>query len=150
MKFFTSAIAVVLATAAFVAPAQAAGTNWSVIGVWGGSSEVSVTHGQGGKKGGMLTLVEGSEKVTVVGVQANGSKKNLQGTGVFNSDRVDVTTYQDGKNNVAGTLVVDSLKTSVYTEQTSSNNFSIVGVFDSEKVNVVVVQGELAPVPAQQ
>lgn len=150
MKFFTSAIAIALATAAFAVPAQAAGTNWSVVGVWGGSSEVAVTHAQGGKKSGMLTLVEGSEKVTILGIQANGSKRNLQGTGVFNSDRVDVTTYQDGKNNIAGTLVVDSSKTSVYTEQTSNNNLSLVGVSDSEKVNVVVVQGALTTAPAQQ
>ena len=146
MKVFTSAIAIALASVALSVPAQAAGTNWSVIGVWG-SGDVSVAHGQGGKNGGMLTLVGDSEKVSVVGVQANGSKWNLQGTAVLGSDKVDVTTFQDGKNNIAGTLVVASDKTSVYTEQTSNNNLSVVGVFDSSNVDVVVVQGALTSAP---
>jgi hypothetical protein len=146
MKFFTSAIAIALASIALAAPAQAAGSNWSVIGVWG-SGDVSVAHGQGGSDGGILTLVGNSHKVDVVGVQANGSQNNLQGTGVFDSYKVDVVTFQDGKNNVAGTLVVSSEKTSVYTEQTSNNNLSLVGVVNSNNVDVVVVQGALTSAP---
>lgn len=143
-KLFTSAIAIALASLALSVPAQAAGSNWSVIGVWG-SDKVSVGHGQGGSNGGILTLVGGSNKVGVVSVQGNGSDSNFAGTVVLDSGKVDVTTFQGGDNNIAGTLVVNSYKTSVYTEQTSDNNLSLVGVVDSSKVDVVVVQGPLAP-----
>lgn len=145
MKILTSAIALALAVA-LSAPAQAAGSTWSIIGVWGGSSDVMVAHGQGGTDNGALTLVGDSDKVNVTGVQANGSKFNLQGTAVLGSNKVNVTTFQDGKNNIAGTIVVASDKTSVYTEQTSDNNLSVVGVVNSSDVDVTVVQGTLVTV----
>ena len=142
MKFFTSAIAIALATVAFAVPAHADGSNWSVVGAWG-SSDVTIAHGQGGKNGGMLTLVGDSDKVNIVGIQTNDSKNNLQGTLIYNSFKVGVTTLQGGKNNTAGTLVVASDKTSVYTEQSSNGNLSLVGVIDSDDVDVTVIQGPL-------
>lgn len=173
MKFFTSALAIALASVAFAVPAHADASNWSVVGVWGGSSDVTVQHGQGGKNGGMLTLVDNSDKVSVVGIQANGSKGHLQGTAVIGSGQVNVITFQDGKNNLALTGVVDSSKvnvttvqenknniaasvvmgsdkTDIYTEQMSDGNLSAVGVFGSSNVDVTVVQGTLASAPAPQ
>lgn len=141
-KFFSTIVLAAVAALGFGTVSALAADNWSVVAAWD-SSNVTAMHGQGGIGGGAITLVGESKNVNVLGIQANGSKHNLQGTFVYDSNGVNVTTYQADKHNIAGSAVLYSTNTSVYTEQTSNGNLSVVGVVDSQNVDIDVIQGEL-------